>query len=78
VVLAWPIGGALWPKSGSWNPTMTMVALSQHLADMLTENTAVQASKDQEMASYADSNGATVQDGSFITQELSDKILSSR
>lgn len=26
-------GGALWPASGSWNPTMTMVALTQHLAD---------------------------------------------
>lgn len=28
-------GGALWPTSGSWNPTMTMVALAQHLADSL-------------------------------------------
>ena len=28
-------GGALWPQGGSWNPTMTMVALSQHLADNL-------------------------------------------
>lgn len=28
-------GGALWPVSGSWNPTMTMVALAQHLADSL-------------------------------------------
>jgi choline dehydrogenase-like flavoprotein len=28
-------GGSLWPRSGSWNPTMTMVALSQHLADLL-------------------------------------------
>lgn len=26
-------GGALWPASGSWNPTMTMVALAQDLAD---------------------------------------------
>ncbi|MEY8688881.1 MAG: GMC oxidoreductase [Leptothrix sp. (in: b-proteobacteria)] len=26
-------GGALWPAGGSWNPTMTMVALAQHLAD---------------------------------------------
>jgi hypothetical protein len=26
-------GGALWPASGSWNPTMTMVALTQDLAD---------------------------------------------
>lgn len=28
-------GGALWPASGSWNPTMTMVALAQDLADKL-------------------------------------------
>lgn len=28
-------GGALWPASGSWNPTMTMVALAQDLADTL-------------------------------------------
>jgi choline dehydrogenase-like flavoprotein len=28
-------GGALWPASGSWNPTMTMVALTQDLADNL-------------------------------------------
>jgi hypothetical protein len=26
-------GGALWPASGSWNPTMTMVAPAQDLAD---------------------------------------------
>lgn len=26
-------GAALWPASGSWNPTMTMVALAQDLAD---------------------------------------------
>ena len=28
-------GGGLWPAGGSWNPTMTMVALAQHLADKL-------------------------------------------
>ena len=28
-------GGSLWPTSGSWNPTMTMVALAQDLADQL-------------------------------------------
>jgi len=31
-------GSALWPRSGSWNPTLTMVALSQHLADTLERN----------------------------------------
>ncbi len=30
-------GGGLWPQGGSWNPTMTMVALTQHLADQLVE-----------------------------------------
>ena len=28
-------GAGLWPTSGSWNPTMTMVALAQDLADQL-------------------------------------------
>ena len=28
-------GGGLWPRSGSWNPTLTMVALAQDLADNL-------------------------------------------
>ena len=28
-------GAALWPQAGSWNPTLTMVALSLDLADML-------------------------------------------
>jgi len=28
-------GGGLWPTSGSWNPTLTMVALAQDLADQL-------------------------------------------
>jgi hypothetical protein len=32
-------GGALWPASGSWNPTMTMVALAQDLADNLLKQT---------------------------------------
>ena len=29
-------GACLWPRSGSWNPTLTMVALAQHLADNLS------------------------------------------
>lgn len=29
-------GGALWPQGGSWNPTLTMVALAMDLADRLT------------------------------------------
>ncbi|GGG37452.1 hypothetical protein GCM10011344_42860 [Dokdonia pacifica] len=29
-------GASLWPTGASWNPTLTMVALSQHLADILT------------------------------------------
>lgn len=28
-------GGSLWPTGGSWNPTMTMVALTQDLAERL-------------------------------------------
>jgi choline dehydrogenase-like flavoprotein len=28
-------GASLWPTAGSWNPTMTMVAFAQHLADSL-------------------------------------------
>ncbi len=30
-------GAALWPASGSWNPTLTMVALAQHLGDLLSK-----------------------------------------
>lgn len=32
---AYITGAALWPTAGSWNPTLTMVALAQHLADSL-------------------------------------------
>lgn len=31
-------GGALWPASGSWNPTLTMVALAQDLAENLNRD----------------------------------------
>jgi choline dehydrogenase-like flavoprotein len=30
-------GASIWPRGGSWNPTLTMVALTQHLADKLTK-----------------------------------------
>ena len=30
-------GASLWPTGASWNPTMTMVAFSQHLADNLSK-----------------------------------------
>ena len=30
-------GGALWPNSGSWNPTCTMAALAMNLADKLDQ-----------------------------------------
>jgi choline dehydrogenase-like flavoprotein len=30
-------GAGLWPTGGSWNPTMTMVGLAQHLADNLVK-----------------------------------------
>ncbi|GIG68131.1 GMC oxidoreductase [Phytomonospora endophytica] len=34
-------GGALWPTAGSWNPTLTMVALAQDLADRLRAESTV-------------------------------------
>lgn len=37
-------GGALWPQGGSWNPTLTMVALAMDLADKLTSSTKVKKS----------------------------------
>ena len=44
-------GGALWPASGSWNPTMTMVALTQDLADqLLAANKPTPASAGQVLA----------------------------
>jgi len=41
-------GAGLWPTSGSWNPTLTMVALAQDLADRLAgSKTAEDPSPDQ-------------------------------
>ncbi len=34
-------GGSLWPTAGSWNPTLAMVALAQHLADTLTHASSI-------------------------------------
>ena len=31
-------GGALWPTGGSWNPVLTIVAMSMHLADTICES----------------------------------------
>lgn len=31
-------GGGLWPRGGSWNPTLTMTALALDLADKLVSN----------------------------------------
>ncbi|UJR17582.1 hypothetical protein I4U23_004478 [Adineta vaga] len=31
-------GGALWPTGGSWNPVLTIVAMSIHLADTIYES----------------------------------------
>lgn len=44
-------GGALWPQGGSWNPTMTMVALAQDLADKLVEK--VDVEQEEEVLEYA-------------------------
>lgn len=38
-------GAGLWPTGASWNPTLTMVALSQHLADNLSKKAHVLPSK---------------------------------
>lgn len=48
-------GGGLWPQGGSWNPTLTMVALAMDLADKLvplksTVNEAVEQSDPQQEA----------------------------
>jgi len=45
-------GASLWPASGSWNPTMTMVGLSQHLADKLLKKTKRGKGDESEHKSY--------------------------
>ena len=40
-------GGGLWPKSGSWNPTLTMVALAQDLADKLANERQVEVDHEE-------------------------------
>jgi choline dehydrogenase-like flavoprotein len=35
-------GASLWPTGASWNPTMTMVGLAQHLADLLSDQPAAE------------------------------------
>lgn len=42
-------GASLWPTAGSWNPTMTMVALAQHLADNLSK-VELKSSKEERQA----------------------------
>ena len=38
-------GGSLWPTGGSWNPTMTMVALAQDLAERLEADGGAEAAR---------------------------------
>ena len=38
-------GGSLWPTGGSWNPTMTMVALAQDLAEKLEADGGAEAAR---------------------------------
>ena len=71
-------GAALWPRSGSWNPTMTMVGLAQHLADQLCAEPQPTPTSDGRGVVAASGVGTMAQDGSYMTPELADKIISSR
>ncbi|MBV9790906.1 MAG: hypothetical protein JOZ51_22115 [Chloroflexi bacterium] len=57
---------------------MTMVGLAQHLADQLCAEPQPTATSDGRGVVAASGVGTMAQDGSYMTPELADKIISSR